>query len=295
MDVNESVVCSLDSLSRKQFRTKLLFLFEIIISVAKQKLRTFVHLNTLYMIKEAIVRYLERHDCKFIRCKAALVDMDGVLYDSMPNHTEAWYRTISAIGIPCSREEFYMFEGRTRTDTINILFNKAYGHDAPEEVSRRLYDEKVRQFHLLPEALPMPGAYDMLQVLMQNGIRPVLVTGSSQGTLLGRLQHDYPNMFTEPYRITGEDVKSGKPHPEPYLMGLNRVGAKPCEAIVVENAPLGVEAGAAAGIFTVAVNTGPIPAEALYEAGADIVFGSMADFAAQASSFVLALNTVTLS
>ncbi len=247
------------------------------------------------MITEAIIRYLKRHNYNSICCKAALIDMDGVLYDSMPNHTEAWYRTISAIGIPCSREEFYLFEGRTRTSTINILFNRAYGHDAPEEVSRRLYDEKVRQFHLLPEALPMPGAYDMLHVLMQNRIRPVLVTGSSQGALLGRLQRDYPDVFIEPYRITGEDVKLGKPHPEPYLMGLSRVGATPDEAIVIENAPLGVAAGAAAGVFTIAVNTGPIPAEVLYEAGADIVFSSMTDFAAQSSSFVLALNTVTLS
>lgn len=275
--------------------TKLLLLFEIIISSQNKKLRTFaLHYTLIYMITEAIIRYLERHNYKSIRCKAALIDMDGVLYDSMPNHTEAWYRTMSAIGIPCSREEFYLFEGRTRASTINILFNRAYGHDAPEEVSRSLYEEKVRQFQLLPEVLPMPGASDMLRVLKENDIRPVLVTGSSQGGLLDRLGEDYPGAFVEPYRITGEDVKLGKPHPEPYLMGLSRIGAHPNEAIVIENAPLGVEAGASAGIFTVAVNTGPVPQEALYGAGADIVFCSMTDFASQISSFISALNTVML-
>ena len=63
--------------------------------------------------------------------------------------------------------------------------------------------------------------------------------------------------------------------PEPYLKGLEKGGLKPNEAIVVENAPLGVKAGVAARIFTVAVNTGPLPPEMLSEAGAGIVFPSM--------------------
>lgn len=58
--------------------------------------------------------------------------------------------------------------------------------------------------------------------------------------------------------MTAFDVKLGKPHPEPYLMGLEKAGVKSHEAFVVENAPMGVRAGVAAGIFTIAVNTGPL-------------------------------------
>lgn len=65
-------------------------------------------------------------------------------------------------------------------------------------------------------------------------------------------------MFRRELMVTAFDVKYGKPHPEPYLMALQKGGLAPNEAIVVENAPMGVQAGAAAGIFTVAVNTGPI-------------------------------------
>ena len=51
-------------------------------------------------------------------------------------------------------------------------------------------------------------------------------------------------------------MKRGKPNPEPYLMGLQKAGNfAPCEGIVVENAPLGVRAGVAAGCFTVAINS----------------------------------------
>lgn len=80
--------------------------------------------------------------------------------------------------------------------------------------------------------------------------------------------------------MTAADVRHGKPDPEPYLMGLTKAGCEAWQAIVVENAPLGVEAGFRAGCFVCAVATGPIPQEALREAGADLVFASMPEFAA---------------
>ena len=77
------------------------------------------------------------------------------------------------------------------------------------------------------------------------------------------------------HMVTAFDVKYGKPHPEPYLMGLEKAGVQANEAIVVENAPIGVQAGTAAGIFTVAVNTGPLDRQVLLDAGADLLFPSM--------------------
>ena len=58
-------------------------------------------------------------------------------------------------------------------------------------------------------------------------------------------------------------------------MGLEKAGVKPEEAMVVENAPLGVRAAVAAGIFTIAVNTGPLPEDALISEGANTLFASM--------------------
>lgn len=246
------------------------------------------------MIEKAVNNYLKRRGCGSMRCRAALIDMDGVLYDSMPNHAEAWYRTIAPLGIACTPEDFFLLEGSTRTRTINKFFNRAYGHDAPEEVSWALYEEKVRQFRALKDVLPMQGADKMITTLLARNVCTVLVTGSSQGTLLERLDTDYPHAFDMPYRITGEDVRYGKPSPEPYLMGLKRAGVEAHEAIVIENAPLGVEAGVAAGVFTVAVNTGPIPAQVLYDAGADLVFDSMPHFAACVDNLIEIINTTAI-
>jgi beta-phosphoglucomutase-like phosphatase (HAD superfamily) len=76
--------------------------------------------------------------------------------------------------------------------------------------------------------------------------------------------------------ITAFDTKIGKPHPEPFLMGLKKGGnLKPNQALVIENAPLGTESATKAGIFTICVNTGPLDNKILIDAGANIVFQSM--------------------
>jgi beta-phosphoglucomutase-like phosphatase (HAD superfamily) len=82
-------------------------------------------------------------------------------------------------------------------------------------------------------------------------------------------------MFERDKMVTAYDVKYGKPNPEPYLMGLKKAGVAANEAIVIENAPIGVQAGVAAGVFTVAVNTGPLPNQVLIDAGANLLYPSM--------------------
>lgn len=240
---------------------------------------------------KAVKNYLTKHHVSCITPKAALIDMDGVLYDSMKNHVEAWYRTLIPMGIPCEKDEFYLYEGRTGSSTIKYLFDKHFNRQITDEECAEIYAVKEKFFNQLPEIAPMPGADRMLQHLMDCGIRPVLVTGSGQGSLLDRLDHDYPGVFDPAYKVTAYDVKIGKPSPEPYLMGLAKAGVEAHEAFVIENAPLGVVAGVAAQVFTVAVNTGPIPAQALTEAGADLVYPSMPDFADRVETLIETFRT----
>ncbi len=211
--------------------------------------------------------------------RVALIDMDGVLYDSMKYHTLAWQRMMSELGVDCSREEFYLYEGMTGRATIELLFKRAFGHGVTDERARELYALKTRYFREIGWNEPMPGADRMLKALEAQGIRRVLVTGSSQASLLDNINNDYPGAFLPGDRVTALDVTHGKPDPEPYLKGLEIAGARPEEAIVIENAPLGVRAGKAAGIFTIAVTTGPIPKSAFIDENADLIFPSMPDFA----------------
>ena len=211
--------------------------------------------------------------------KAVLFDMDGVLFDSMPNHAYAWSHAMTRYGLQMTPEEVYMNEGRTGSSTINLLAQRFWGRDATGEEKQQIYEAKSRVFNTLPEAKPMPGALETLQAVKAKGLQIVLVTGSAQTSLLERLERHYPGFFSQDLMVTGFDVKLGKPYPEPYLKGLQKAGIRPEEGIVVENAPLGVQAGHAAGIFTIAANTGPLKDEVLKNAGADIVLPGMMDVA----------------
>lgn len=230
------------------------------------------------MFKEAIDNYLYIHRHKSINLKAVLFDMDGVLFDSMPNHAESWHRVMKRFGFGLSREEAYMHEGRTGAATINIVSRRERGHDATEEEIKNIYQAKTEEFNKCPKAERMPGALEVLTKIKDAGLTPMVVTGSGQTSLLERLNHNFPNIFQAELMVTAFDVKYGKPNPEPYLMALKKGGFKANEALVIENAPLGIQAGVAAGIFTIAVNTGPLPDKVLLNEGANLLFHSMPDF-----------------
>ena len=205
--------------------------------------------------------------------------MDGVLYDSMPHHAAAWTEVAHRHGLIGDPELFYLFEGRTGASTIQELYRRTYGREATDEEVQTIYDEKAALFNTLNCGAVMPGAADVLAAVKRLGLQIVVVTGSGQRTLIDKLNHNYPGYFDREKMVTSFDVKYGKPHPEPYLMGLQKAGVQAHEALVVENAPLGVQAAVAAGIFTIAVNTGPLPDQVLWDAGANLLFHSMQELA----------------
>lgn len=223
----------------------------------------------------SIKHYLDTHSHDRINLKAVFFDMDGVLYNSMPYHAEAWHQVMKQYGMNLSREEAYMHEGRTGAGTINIVSLRDRGYEASPEEIKEIYAEKSRLFNLNPPAEPMKGAMELLQQVKECNLMRVIVTGSGQRSLLDRLNSHFPGMFARELMVTAFDVKYGKPNPEPYLMALKKAGVAPNEAIVVENAPLGVQAAVAAGIFTIAVNTGPLPESVLLDEGANLLYPSM--------------------
>ncbi len=227
------------------------------------------------MYNDKIENYLRRHDYTGIRLRAVLFDMDGVLFDSMPNHARAWHEAMALYGMHLSPEEAYMHEGRTGAATINIVSRRERGTDATPEEIERIYKTKTDLFNALPKAQAMPGAWELIRQLKSEGLAILLVTGSGQASLLDRLNRHFPDTFHQELMVTAYDVSRGKPDPEPYLKALAKGGLHPWEAIVVENAPMGVQAGVTAGILTLAVNTGPLPDSVLLDAGADLLFPSM--------------------
>lgn len=238
---------------------------------------------------EEVKAFLSRHHYKRIVPRAALIDMDGTLYDSMVSHTAAWHKMMLGLGVKCNRDEFYLYEGMTGAATINLLFRRAFGHEVSPEECARLYKQKTELFAAMPPVEPMQGARAVTDKICAMGLKRVLVTGSGQSSLINRLPQDYPGLFEENMRVTSHSVTKGKPHPEPYQKALELAGVKPWEAIVIENAPLGVKSGDSAGVFTIGVTTGPIPAKELKRAGAAVVFDSMEQLADDFDSLMTAI------
>ena len=215
----------------------------------------------------AVKKYLEEHGFEALRPKAVLFDMDGVLYDSMPNHAIAWQESMAKFGIHMEADDAYATEGARGVDTIRQMVHLQ---------QRRVIDEEEAQRDIRIPARRRPGVIQFMEKIKSGGLQCGVVTGSGQRPLIRRILTDFGAYIDESHITTAYDVKRGKPYPDPYLMGLQKAGGlEPWEAIVVENAPLGVRAGHAAKIFTIAVNTGPLPDEELLGAGANLIFPSM--------------------
>ncbi len=242
-------------------------------------------------IHEAVRAYLVTNGLERLDLRAALFDMDGTLYDSMPNHADAWMQMCRDNGIVADRDELFLFEGRTGASTLTILFERQFGHGPTAEQVEELYRQKTVNFRAMPPVDIMPGAQSVTRQCIDASLQCVLVTGSGQRSLLDAVERDFPGVFDSSKAVTSRDVLHGKPHPEPYLMAMQRVGVKPTQSIVFENAPLGVASGAASGAFTVAVVTGPVPRAELAAAGASIIFDSMPQCAAMLPRLLYYLTT----
>lgn len=227
---------------------------------------------------EIITNYLQTKKFNNLDLRAVLFDMDGVIYNSMPAHERSWQETMKEWNLKAEPNEFFIQEGRPAQFTTNLLFQRNLKRDATEDEIERLYKRKTELFFKYDSGALISGIEETIKIVKDKGLIPILVTGSGQTGLWERLNGDLPDVFTPETMITAFDVKIGKPHPEPYLMGLEKAGnLKPNQALVIENAPLGVESAHKANIFTIAVNTGPLPDNVLLDSGADLLMDSIDD------------------
>jgi len=224
----------------------------------------------------SVAQYLKKHGFEAFQPKAVLFDMDGVIYDSMPNHATSWQKAMDSFGLHMTAADAYRYEGMRGVETIKLLAAQQWQRQLSDEEAQRMYSVKTRYFGQCPPAQKMEGVEALMKLISSMGLTIGVVTGSGQHTLLDKLENDFKGLISQRYMVSSFDVTHGKPAPDPYLKGLHKCGElKPWQAIVVENAPLGVRAAQAAKIFTIAVNTGPLPNQLLADEGADMVFGCM--------------------
>lgn len=206
-----------------------------------------------------------------IKAKAIIFDMDGVITNTMPDHYRVWKKIFRKHGIVVSRFEVYEREGQKGIDSIDEIFEQ-HGKPLTTSAARKILRQKERAFRRKAGIRFIPGARQFLKSLHSKQFRLGLVTGTSRKELNQILPEGLRRLFHA--RITGTDVRDGKPHPEPYLKALQLLHVKPKDAIVIENAPLGIASAKGAGLRCLAIATS-LPAKRLKRA--DRVFRSIKD------------------
>ena len=182
-----------------------------------------------------------------MKCKGFLFDLDGTLVDSLPVVERAWSNWAKSRDLdPAVVLDF--IHGKQAITSLR--------HFMPGESEEAIQ----QQFRLLERTeaedtdgiSALPGAVALLQRLDQLSIPWAIVTS---GTVpVARARHAAGELATPEIFITAELVAKGKPNPDPYLLGAQRLGLKPEECVVVEDAPAGILSGLAAGCKVIAVN-----------------------------------------
>lgn len=206
--------------------------------------------------------------------RVILVDLDGTIADTVPLFYEMSLDVFDAAGIPAPDLEAHRLAMLEPGSPIERLFPA----DFPDRAGffDRLYRERFAAWlgRYEQDARPIPGACEAVRELRDAGYAVALVT-SSMGAMPFLDEWGLRELFTT--IVSRDHVANVKPHPEPLLAALDRLGHGADEALHVGDSPLDVAAGIAAGTPTVGVLTGVGRADELERAGAIHVLASLSD------------------
>ncbi len=200
--------------------------------------------------------------------KAVILDMDGVITDTMPYHFRAWKTVFANRGVQVSHEDIYKREGQKGIDSVREIFSEK-DVDFSMDLAKNLLKDKESLFKKIFRRKFIQGSRTFIKDLSRKGYRLALVTGTSRH----EAQELMPKNLWDAFEVTvcGSDVQNGKPHPEPYLTALKKLKIESFQALVIENAPFGIASAKAAGLKCIALETS-LPRKYLKQA--DKVFSS---------------------
>ena len=187
--------------------------------------------------------------------RAVLFDMDGLLVDSEPLWFEVERAVMARLGGQWGEADQQALIGGSLDRTVSWLLAKAAAPASREDVARWLVAEMAAL--ILARGLPLqPGAGPLLAALDAAGVPCALVTASSRAIMDAVLT---VTGLSFDVTVCGEDVRRGKPDPEPYLLAAARLGVPAAGCVVLEDSPTGIAAARAAGCPVIAVPSVPVP------------------------------------
>lgn len=191
-----------------------------------------------------------------MQCKGFLFDLDGTLVDSLAVVERSWQFWAESYGVD-PQEVLEFIHGKQAITTLR--------HFMPGKSEAEIQAEFLRLEHIeatdLDGVRALPGAVELLLHLEAQSIPWAIVTSGS--IPVAHARHRAAGLPQPAVFITAEQVTRGKPQPDAYLLGAERLGLTPQECLVVEDAPAGIQSGLAAGCHVAAVNVPPETPELL--------------------------------
>jgi beta-phosphoglucomutase len=182
--------------------------------------------------------------------KGIIFDMDGVLVDAMPFHCKAIQTAAKQeVNIDVAQRDVYLLEGMPGEDMVKELLRQKRYTGNIEELSNddadklnllahRIHERKKKVFQQINASAPINGAREVVSSI---GCKKALVSGAAKQEV-DSIINKYFGKDAFDVVVSGEDLEEGKPSPDPFRTALTKMGLTESEAIVVENAPLGVKA-----------------------------------------------------
>jgi sugar-phosphatase len=176
-----------------------------------------------------------------------LFDLDGTLVNSKPAVERAWIKLAQEAQIPL--EKMVGLHGIPAEQSLRMLL------EGRSEDEIRSWVDRIEFLESSDTAgvIAIPGAKNLLNELNTRGIPWTIVTSCTIPLALSRVKAAGIEM--PDHSVTFNDVKLGKPHPEPFILGAKRIGLEPNQCWVIEDAPAGVKSGKSAGCTVAAVLT----------------------------------------
>ncbi|GAA1133019.1 HAD family phosphatase [Kribbella jejuensis] len=182
--------------------------------------------------------------------QAVLWDMDGTLVDSEKVWAEVQLELLPSLGATWTMEDCLSLIGSDLREAVKVWMARIpAGVITADELADRMFSEVVEA--LRREVTFQPGALELLQALRKEQVPCALVSASFRSMIDAVLGHLPPDPFD--VVVAGDEVTHGKPHPEPYLTAAEKLGVDPAYCVVIEDSLTGTQAGAAAGMYVVAV------------------------------------------
>lgn len=189
--------------------------------------------------------------------KAALFDLDGVVFDTEPQYTVFW-------GSQCRlyHPEHPGLEHEIKGSTLDQIYDRWFAGELEQE--RPAITRRLNEFEGQMDYTYIAGLESFVNDLRKQGFKTAIVTSSNliKMEAVYRAHPEVRSLFDA--ILTSEDFEYSKPHPDCYLKAAARLGVEPAACIVFEDSFNGLRAGRAAGMKVVGVAT-TNPAESIRE------------------------------